>query len=169
MPGRPTTVPAPTVPTTGGGAANGAVSPRWRPPTCPAATDYIAATYAGATVERAGKAEENQFIVHIRKADGTHAALFFEADGTFVSEKTAGDRHGTEVAVADLPGTVTAYLSSNYSGATIEKAFRDNEGNLVVVLRNADGTRVGTAFDAAGNFTREVTFSGRRGKKGPGR
>jgi hypothetical protein len=134
-----------------------------------AATQYIAATYAGATVQRAGQTAENQFIVHIHKADGTHVALLFGADGTFVSEKTAEGSHGMPVAAADLPAAVTAYVSANYAGATIEKAFKDNEGNYVVVLRKADGTRVGTAFDAAGTFTREVTFTGRRGKKGPGR
>lgn len=131
-----------------------------------AATAYIAATYAGATVERVGKTDENEFIVHIRKADGTHAALRFAENGTFVSETTTGGRHGTPVALTDLPEAVTSYLSANYSGATPEKAFRDNEGNLVVVLRKADGAPVGTVFDAAGAFTREVTFGGMRGKKG---
>jgi hypothetical protein len=134
-----------------------------------AVTDYIASNYAGTTVERAGKTDQNQFIVHIKKADGTHAGLLFEEDGTFVSEKTAQRGHGTPVAAADLPEAVTTYLSTNYSGATIDKAFQDTEGNLVVVLKKADGTRVGTAFDAAGNFTQEVTFKGKRGKKGPGR
>ncbi len=134
-----------------------------------AVTAYLTATYAGATVERAGQTEASELIVHITKADGTPAALLFDASGTFVSEKTAGRKHGTPVAVADLPAAVTAYLTANYGGATPEKAFQNSEGNLVVVLRKADGSRVGTAFDAAGTFLREVTFTGKRGKKGRGR
>lgn len=132
-------------------------------------TSYISTTYKGATIERAGTTNQGETMVHIKKPDGTSAVLLFDAGGNFVSEKTHKGGHGTPVAVADLPQSVTSYITSTYSGATIEKAIKDPEGKYVVLVKKTDGSLVGVAFDAEGNFTSELTMNGKFGGKGRGR
>ncbi|MDP5120714.1 MAG: PepSY-like domain-containing protein [Spirosomaceae bacterium] len=123
-----------------------------------AITDYITANYAGATANRAGTLENGNYVVKITKADATHAGLVFDANGVFVEEKTgkSGSR-GTEVAVADLPTTVTAYITANYAGATIKKAITNDEGKFLLIVQKADETYVGVGFEADGTFISEVT------------
>ncbi|WP_026464305.1 hypothetical protein [Adhaeribacter aquaticus] len=95
--------------------------------------------------------------------------LVFNASGNFVSEKSSKKVHGTEVAVADLPATITGYISTNYAGATLVKAFKNGEGNYLVAIQNTESTVMGLAFDAAGTFTAEVTMKGKGGIKGLGK
>ncbi|MGV3538265.1 MAG: PepSY-like domain-containing protein [Rufibacter sp.] len=134
-----------------------------------AVTTYITENYAGATVERAGQTKEGGFVVQIAQADGTKVALVFDANGTFVSIDTHHKR-GTEVAVADLPATITDYINTTYSGATIMKAMKDATGAYVVVIKKVDETLVGVAFTAEGAFKSELTLNGDfgRGKGGKG-
>jgi hypothetical protein len=42
-----------------------------------AVTSFISSTYTGASIEPAGKTDQNQVIVQIKKADGTQAASFW--------------------------------------------------------------------------------------------
>ncbi|PSR53209.1 hypothetical protein AHMF7605_06535 [Adhaeribacter arboris] len=122
-----------------------------------AITAYVAENYAGATVERAGKANNRGYILHVKKSDGTLVGLFFDANGTFVSEKSHRATHGTPVTISELPTEVTTYISTNYAGATIEKAIKDAQGNTLVLIKKSDATVAGLVFDAAGAFTSEVT------------
>jgi len=137
-----------------------------------AITDYITANYAGATIESAGLTNSGNYTLHVKNADGTSVGLIFDADGNFVSQKSHGKVHGTDVAIANLPTAITDYITANYSGATVVKAMMDNEGNYMVAIRNADNSVVGLAFDASGTFTSEVTMQGKPGGghgKGKGR
>ncbi|MBV9986780.1 MAG: PepSY-like domain-containing protein [Chitinophagaceae bacterium] len=57
-----------------------------------------------------------------------------------------------------LPATVVSYLSANYPGYTLAKAFKISEasGTLkgYVTVINFNGNPVGIAFDASGNFVK---------------
>ncbi|MFB0908963.1 MAG: hypothetical protein ACI9V1_001939 [Spirosomataceae bacterium] len=128
-----------------------------------AITSYITANYADATVDRAGTLENGNYVVKITKTDATHAGLIFDAGGVFVAEKTGkrGSR-GTEVAVADLPATVTAYITANYAGATIKKGMTNEEGKFLLIVQKADDTYVGVGFEADGTFISEMTRKKKR-------
>jgi Putative beta-lactamase-inhibitor-like, PepSY-like len=67
----------------------------------------------------------------------------------------------TELAIADLPTSVTNYISANYAGSTIERAGKNDEGKIMVLLKKADGTKVGLAFDANGAFISERQHKGK--------
>jgi hypothetical protein len=125
-----------------------------------AITAYIATNYAEASLEGAAKTSKGAYLVYIKKADGTYAALAFDASGNFVAVNA---KKAMPVDLASLPATITAYVASNYSGATIEQAQTDANGNYLVALKKADGTYVGAAFSAAGAFIQEVSFSGKLG------
>jgi hypothetical protein len=135
-----------------------------------AVTSYISTTYAVATIERAGTTSEGEVLVHIQKTDGSYAVLLFDASGTFVSERShkSGKPMGTPVEVVALPETISTYVASNYAGAAVEKAMQSTEGNYVVLLNKTDGTMLGLAFDAEGNFINELTMKGKFGGKGRG-
>jgi hypothetical protein len=70
----------------------------------------------------------------------------------------------TEVAVAELPTSVTAYISENYPSATTLYAGKDTEGKIVVAVQKEDGTHVGVLFDANGAFVQELQRHGKRAK-----
>ncbi len=77
-----------------------------------------------------------------------------------------GRRKITEVAVSALPASVTAYVTTNYAGATIEKAGKDELGNVLVFLKTSAGPKA-LLFDASGVFKQEVATKGPHGG-GPG-
>ncbi|AQG78982.1 PepSY-like domain-containing protein [Spirosoma montaniterrae] len=71
----------------------------------------------------------------------------------------------TRVAVSALPATVTSYITSKYTSAIINYAAKDDAGNFLVAITQADG-RKALLFNADGSFNKEVAL---RGKGGPGR
>ena len=118
-------------------------------------TDYITANYPDAETKRA-KTNDNSgnYFVLIITDDG-RVVLKFDTDGNFVEEVSC-IHHGcgglTQVDIADLPTTITDYITANYPTADIQKAGqKTNSGNYGVVL-NIDGDRVIVVFDADGNF-----------------
>jgi hypothetical protein len=58
----------------------------------------------------------------------------------------------TEVAVSELPASITSYISTNYAGASVERAGKVDNSTYTVHVKKADGTSVGLLFDASGNF-----------------
>ncbi len=70
----------------------------------------------------------------------------------------------TELATADVPATVTAYISTTYTGAEVKFAGKDEAGNVVVGLLLADGTHKGLLFDSSGNFKEELKRYGKHAK-----
>ncbi|MFK8007367.1 MAG: PepSY-like domain-containing protein [Saprospiraceae bacterium] len=118
-------------------------------------TDYITANYPDAETKRA-KTNDNSgnYFVLIKTDDG-RVVLKFDADGNFIEEVSC-IHHGcggiTQIDIADLPTTITDYITANYPTADIQKAgTKTNSGNYGVVL-NIDGDRVIVVFDADGNF-----------------
>lgn len=118
-------------------------------------TDYIIANYPDAETKRA-KTNDNtgNYFVLIKTDDG-RVVLKFDADGNFIEEVSC-IHHGcggiTQIDIADLPTTITDYITTNYPTADIQKAGqKTNSGNYGVVL-NIDGDRVIVVFDADGNF-----------------
>lgn len=63
----------------------------------------------------------------------------------------------TEIDVTSLPSTITAYVTTNYAGATIDAAGTLEDGSYVMKITKADGTTAGLHFDATGNFLDERT------------
>ncbi len=136
-----------------------------------AIVSYVSTNYTGAVIERAGVTEDGKYALQITKADSTKAGLIFDADGNFVKEHSHKGKglKGTEIAVADLPAALTSYIETNYSGATIEKAVKSEEGKYGVLITKSDGTRVLLGFESDGAFIAELGFKhgdGRKGGKG---
>lgn len=121
-------------------------------------TSYISSNYGGATIEKAGTDQKGNYLVALKKADGTHAGLLFDAAGNFLKEKQLPPRPemGKPVDIASLPSAISSYISSNYSGATIEKACVRQDGKYVVLVKKSDGKPTALAFDANGNFLVEL-------------
>ena len=101
-------------------------------------TDYITANYPDAETKRA-KTNDNSgnYFVLIITDDG-RVVLKFDTDGNFVEEVSC-IHHGcgglTQVDIADLPTTITDYITANYPTADIQKAGqKTNSGNYGVVL-----------------------------------
>lgn len=120
-----------------------------------AVKSYISTNYAGSTFVKAAKDANGNIFVVVKKADGTLVGLAFDANGAFVKIlEPKGKGHLTAIDVASLPTSVTEYVSTNYKGATIEKAYKDKDGNIIVTVKNADGTIVRLVFDASGKFVK---------------
>ncbi|WP_128544339.1 PepSY-like domain-containing protein [Larkinella soli] len=132
-----------------------------------AVTEYISKTYTGATIEYAAKDDQGNFLVAITQK-GEKKALLFNADGSF-NEALAlkGDRkrgpHGgggkkgslTQIAVTDLPATITSYINTNYAGAEIKTAAKDStRGYIVMIVLDQQPKTL--LFNNDGTFNKEV-------------
>ncbi len=136
-----------------------------------AVSAYITTTYAGATLKFAAKDQSGNVVVGITLADGTHKGLLFDSAGTFKEELKQYKKHAklTEVAVADLPATITGYVTTNYAGATIKHAGKNEAGEYFVMLA-VGGKPVVLLFNADGTFNKALDKPMHHGKKfGPGR
>lgn len=98
--------------------------------------------------------------------------LSVDADSTLNAARVGSDSTGfhcrdslTRINVSALPATVTSYITSKYTSATINYAAKDDAGNFLVAITQVDG-RKALLFNADGTFNREVAL---RGKGGPGR
>lgn len=135
-----------------------------------AITEYIAANYEGATVKFAGADEAGVIVVGLALADGKHLGLLFDKTGAFKAElKRYGKKAKlTEVAVADLPGTISSYVATTYGsrGAEIKRAGTNEEGQYFVMLTIEDKPLV-LLFAADGTFVKEIEKPMKRGKKLP--
>ena len=118
-------------------------------------TTYVSTTYAGSTVEKAYTDSNGNFFVVVKKADGTKVAVLFDSKGVFVKELP---KHGkgtlTSIDATTLSTTITTYISTNYTGYTVEKAYTDTDGNFVVSLKNTAGTKIGLLFDKNSVFVK---------------
>ena len=130
-------------------------------------TAYIAANYAGSTIDKAGVDSLGNFFIKIVKADGSHIGLLFDANGNFVKELLRGhkNRKGTEIAAVDLPANASAYITANYATASIHKAIKMEDSTYKVILVLADGSYLGLGFDVNGNFVSTVTVKDKHGRK----
>lgn len=138
-----------------------------------AVTNYISATYAGATVEYAAKDDTGNFLVAITQNDEAKA-LLFNADGTFNEElaiKAGGGKHGgrggkgrehgskgnlEQIALTDLPAAITSYITANYAGAELKTAAKDSTRGYLVMIVVSDQSKT-LLFNTDGTFNKEVT------------
>ena len=79
------------------------------------------------------------------------------SDAVFIVNTAPEDATRDSVTAADLPASISTYLSTNYSGYTLKKAFKVSlngslDSYIVVIFYN--GKPVGLKFDAEGNFVR---------------
>lgn len=130
-----------------------------------AVTTYIQQTYPTATIKLASADEKGNLIVGII-VDDQPKALLFTAAGTFVQELSHYQKKAklTEVALTDLPATITAYITTNYSEATIQKAGKNADGVYFVAIKTGDSIKV-LRFDATGTFVEELTKEARSKKR----
>jgi hypothetical protein len=132
-----------------------------------AITTYISTTYPSSTIKYAAADQSGKIVVSIVLADGTTPkGLLFNADGTFKEELThvAHKAKLTEVAVADLPATITSYITTTYAGAEIKKAGINADGQYFVGILFDSKVKV-LLFNADGTFSKELEKSA----KGPKR
>lgn len=138
------------------------------PSTLPAViSTYLAANYAGSSITRAGTDSLGRFFILITKSDSSRVGLLFDASGNFVKEilrRRHGDR-GSNIAISALPSSITGYISTNYPSATIHKALQESDGEYKVLIVQSDGTFLGLAFDASGNFVSTLSAKDKHGKK----
>ncbi|WP_421826410.1 PepSY-like domain-containing protein [Larkinella sp.] len=71
----------------------------------------------------------------------------------------------TKIAVTDLPTSVSNYLSTNYAGATVDYAAKDDTGNFLVAITQNGETKA-LLFNADGTFNEELALKGGPGRKG---
>ena len=118
-------------------------------------TTYVSTTYVGSKLEKAYTDKNGNFFVVVKKADGSKVAVLFDSKGAFVKELP---KHGkgalNTVDVKTLSTAITTYISTNYAGATIKKAYTDPDGNYLVSLKDAKGGEFGLMFDKNGVFVK---------------
>lgn len=116
--------------------------------------DYLAENYPEDEVRHAWVDENGGYVVLLRG----RTAVRFDNSGAFIEavENAGRRRKGrdndrpalTEIDLADLPASITDYISTHYEDYTIAKAGTDDEGNYHVKLENGPIL----IFDADGNF-----------------
>jgi hypothetical protein len=128
---------------------------------------YVSANYPGSTIDKAGTDSLGNYYVRINNADGTHIGLEFDAAGNFVKVllKKHRDHDGTEIAISALPASITAYISTNYVGATIHKAKLETDGTYKVLIVLSDKSFLGLSFDSTGKFLAAISVKDRSGRK----
>ncbi|MGA0560734.1 PepSY-like domain-containing protein [Larkinella sp. VNQ87] len=117
-----------------------------------AITSYISTNYAGAEIKTAAQDSTRGYLVMIT-VDDQNKTLLFNTDGSFnkeVSKPLKG--RFTSVAVADLPASVTSYVTTNYAGSTIKQAVQEEDGDLIVWVKTSDSKYVALLFASDGTF-----------------
>lgn len=118
-------------------------------------TSYFMSNYIGDTLVLASKTREGNYVV-LSKDNGVFVTTF-NPSGTFVNRVTLPAPRGKENTIEQnsLPANVLSYLSATYPGYVFNKAFSITVNGVVqgyCVLIEANNTRYGIHFDAAGNF-----------------
>ena len=129
------------------------------------ALDYLATTYPGYTLVRAGEKMDKAGVVTGYMADITFNSLnyhiHFDATGKFLTSVERTGKHngqGVKVAEADLLPAIKTYLTTTYPGYTFDDAISFSVDGTVkgygVRITTADAKEIGLMFDAAGVFLR---------------
>lgn len=108
--------------------------------------------------------------------DGKPVGLLFDAGGNFVrvlEQRERGDmngpgwhrggrygnrdgRHADSVSLTALPSPITSYLSANYPGDTLVRAYRDVDSGYLVITQ--DNVLYANLFSTAGTFEKRVSL-----------
>ncbi|WP_291104658.1 MULTISPECIES: PepSY-like domain-containing protein [unclassified Flavobacterium] len=127
----------------------------------PAITTYITTNYSGATITSAHLESDGGFDVLITVADGSKIKLNFNVAGTFESasafkangnHKHKHDSNQIPVAIADLAASITTYIKTDYTGATITSAHKESDNTFDVFIITAAGANLNLNFSTAGEF-----------------
>ncbi len=123
-------------------------------------TSYFISHYVSDTLVRASKTRDGGYVV-LSKNNGIFATLF-DASGAFVSRVELPAQKGKENTIeqSSLPANVLSYLTATYPGYVFNKAFSITVNGAVqgyCVVIEANSTRYGIQFDAAGNFVKVKT------------
>ena len=111
---------------------------------------YVSANYPDTTTHEAEVEEDGKYEVELSNG----VELVFDAQGTFMGIDDDGeDNFGDEdISPADLPESIRTFVATHFSGANIEEAERENNGNYELELSND----VELIFDANGEFLGRV-------------
>ena len=121
-----------------------------------AITSYITTNFAGATITLAAKDDVRGYVVMITQ-NGQRKALLFSTDGTFTQEVVRGAKGNyTAIPAANLPAAVTAYITTNYAGATIVQAGTSPTGQFLVWVQPTSGRPIALVFAADGTFVQAL-------------
>lgn len=116
------------------------------------AQTYLNTQYAGKTVVKASKETLTNGTVQyeVELSDGTE--VYFDATGQFIKEEKEGTE--TMIAVTALPQMTHDYITANYAGKTIIKAYKVtySDGTIQYEVELNDDTEL--YFDVNGQFIR---------------
>jgi hypothetical protein len=126
-----------------------------------AITSYMAGNYPQDTILRAFKNPDGTYTV-LSRNNGAFATVF-GSDGTFVKRVQLPSEKGSVhmIEEANLPSSISIYLSATYPGYTFKQAFTVSANNTLlgyIVFIDANNTRYAVSFDASGNFLKSVTI-----------
>lgn len=117
-----------------------------------AVTSYILTNFASATITAVALDATRGYLVMIVQ-DSQRKTLLFNTDGTFNQEIVRGLKGNyTAIEASALPTAVTAYITTNYAGATIRAAGKNTTGQFKVIVQPTTGRFVELLFAADGTF-----------------
>ncbi len=93
---------------------------------------------------------DGTYVAYISNSLKGKTKMSYTAKGKLLSKINL-----TPIAVSDLIGAITAYISDNYVGSTILNAHLESDGGFDVFISAADGTKVKLNFTADGTFVSE--------------
>ncbi len=104
------------------------------------------------------------YLVRIMKMDSSKVGISFDVSGNFIKEiamKVKGVHvRPDSVSQANLPVTITSYLSANYQNYTFGRAFsiKDSMGNIAdyAVIIQSNALTYSVIFDGQGNFIKST-------------
>ena len=152
-------------------------------------TTYLDSNYAGYSFNKAFAVTDSTGAIQnyavVIFYNNKPVGLLFSADGSFIrvlEQREPGDMHNDgwhqggrfcnrdsllndTVALANLPVAVTTYLSTNYPGDTLLKAFKNADSGYVVI--SADNGLFATVFTASGSFVKRAQLPEPPGKPQP--
>ena len=141
---------------------------------------YLTANYSGFTFNKAFAVKDTtgavKSYVVIINYNGKPIAALFSADGTFVKvleQREKGDldgdgwhrggrfdnrdgQHRDTLALTSLSATITTYLTANFAGDTLTKAFTTKDGSILVITKN--NGLFATLFTSTGVFVKRVAL-----------
>lgn len=108
----------------------------------------------------------------IAVAASTNTSTSGSSDSVYLVQPCQRHEHRDSIAQSALPSSISAYLSSNYSGYSFAKAFAlKNSSSTVtgyVVVIYYNNNPVGLQFDASGNFVKVLEQREKGDLDGPG-
>ena len=110
---------------------------------------------AFAQVDEATEAQETATEQATEAQDAATEAQDAAADQAGEAQDAAADDAGqdsfSEIAVEEVPEAVTSMIETNYPGATVNKAHKNDEGHYKVEVSLEDGTSGALIVDEEGN------------------